>query len=610
MSFNNFAVLECRRENQSVSSHYKRATYINSVLLMNEMATKILVTAALPYINNVPHMGHIVGSHLPADIFYRYCRAKGHDVIFIGGSDEHGTPSAVAAKELGMHPQQLVDRLHEIHKRVYEKLHIDYTHYSRTSNHMHHQVVQDFFGVISQRGHVHTGEVMMYYCEKDSMFLPDRFVVGTCPRCHYESANADQCEHCTKVLTPNELVDPHCKSCGSTPIIRQSEHLYLGLGQLAEQLDHWVEAQKRTWRPHVYSEAKKWIAEGLRSRSITRDMDWGIRVPVEGMENKVFYVWFDAPIGYMTFTRELGQDVFDAYWTDPDSMIVHFLGKDNIPFHTIFWPAMLLAHGGFNLPSNVVGFNYLNFAGQKFSKSKGTGVFCYNLLDSDIDVDVLRSYLTTVIPENKDSDFTWEGFKTITNSELIAKLGNFFNRTLSLISGNYNGRLDYQGPLGITDADAVLIEGIGREPGIIGDLFFGAEFREAYKRIMQYATLGNVYLDRTAPWKLIKEGRADEARRSLYLALNLCKSLAIVASPIMPQSMQRLWSEQLHLPGTVSTPGIWEEATKMDIGSDHKTNEPNPLFERVEDDRLQSLAAHFAKPHSLEQLVRGHNDTG
>lgn len=564
---------------------------------------KILVTAALPYINNVPHMGHIVGSHLPADIFYRYCKSKGYDAIFVGGSDEHGTPSVVAAKELGLHPKQLVDKLHDIHKRVYETLNIGYTNYSRTSEPIHHETVREFFGKVYDNGHTHMGKVDMFFCEQDGMFLPDRFVIGTCPKCDYDSANADQCESCSSVLAPNELKDPHCKSCGSTPAMKESEHLYLDLDKLSGRLDEWVERQQDVWRPHVYSEAKKWINEGLRSRSITRDMDWGVKVPIAGLEDKVFYVWFDAPIAYMTFTRELGEDVFDSYWKDPESRIVHFLGKDNIPFHTIFWPAMLLAHEGVNLPSNVVGYNYLNYEGKKFSKSKGIGIFCYNLLDSDIEIDVLRSYLTTIIPETKDSDYKWEGFKATTNSELIGKLGNFFNRTLNLIWKDFEGRLE-QGPVsGLDINDEHMIESIGREPSAIGDLYFKAEFREAYKRIMQYASIGNVYLDRKAPWKLMKEGKRDEARKSLYLALNLCKSLAIVASPILPESMQRLWTEQLNLPGLLSTPRMWEESDKVDIRQDHAINKPSPLYKQIDDARLEALQAHFSKTHSLEQLV-------
>lgn len=565
---------------------------------------RVLVTAALPYINNVPHMGHIVGSHLPADIFHRYCKAKGYDTIFVGGSDEHGTPSAIVAKELDLHPQQLVDKLHEIHKKVYEKLNISYTNYSRTSNLTHHKMVQDFFNVINEKGYITKRKMNMYFCENDNMFLPDRFVVGTCPKCGYDSANADQCESCTSVLAPNELVDPHCKSCNETPIIKESEHLYIRLDQLAKSLDQWIETKKDTWRHHVYTEAKKWINEGLKERSITRDLEWGVKVPSEVIEGKVFYVWFDAPIGYMTFTKELGDEVFDEYWREPTSKIFHFLGKDNIPFHTVFWPGMLIADGRSNLPSNIVGYNYLNFEQQKFSKSKGIGVFCYNLLDSDIDIDVLRSYLTTVIPETKESEFKWEGFRTFTNTELIGKLSNFFNRTLSMVWKNFAGKIDYNKSFDLNHNDNQIIEAIKTVPSSIGDLFFRVEFREAYKKIMQYASEGNLYLHKAAPWELIKEGKEEEAKKVLYLCVNLCKSLAIVSSPILPESMQRLWTNQLNLPGYLSIPGIWDESMKINIPSGHKINKPEPLYTRIDDDRLQKLEEHFSKPHSLEELVK------
>ncbi len=568
----------------------------------------ILITAALPYINNVPHMGHIVGSHLPADIFYRYCKAKGFDAVFIGGSDEHGTPSVVAAKELRLNPQQLVNKLHEIHKQVYSKLNIRYTNYSRTSSLIHHHTVREFFEQIYARGLVHKGRMEMYYCGNDHMFLPDRFVIGGCPKCGYDFANADQCEKCTSVLSPKQLVDPHCKICGAIPIIKESEHLFLDLAKLVEKLDHWVELNKKTWRTHVYGEAKKWINEGLKSRSITRDMDWGVRIPLKGFENKVFYVWFDAPIGYMSFTKELGEDVFDKYWRNPESKIFHFLGKDNIPFHTIFWPAMLLAHGSLNLPFNVVGYNYLNFEGQKFSKSKGVGVFCYNLLNSDINIDILRSYLTTIIPETNDSNFNWDGFKTITNSELIGKFGNFFNRTLNLIWKNFNGKLNYGELTNLNDFDYSIIESLKRTPDLIGDLFFKTEFRNAYKAIMQFASEGNIYIDRTAPWNLIKLGKEDEAKKVLYLALNLCKALAIVSSPILPESMQEMWNSQLNFEGSLFRDNIWDEANKINILKEHKINEPKPIYLRIDDDQLKKYKEHFSKPHSLEELILDKGD--
>ena len=329
---------------------------------------KILITAALPYINNVPHMGHIVGSHLPADIFYRYCIAKGYDAIFVGGSDEHGTPSTVAAQQLGLKPQQLVDKLHQVHQLVYAKLQISYKKYSRTSNPDHHKMVSDFFREIYQKGFIFKDNLEMFFCERDQMFLPDRFVIGNCPYCQYDHANADQCENCTRILLPNELIHPKCHICNAVPVIKKSEHLYFSLEKFSKDLDQWIERQKNVWRSHVYSDAKKWINEGLKSRSITRDLSWGVPVPKEIGLEKVFYVWFDAPIGYMTFVKELSKDKFEQYWKDSNAKIYHFLGKDNIPFHTIFWPAMLLAHGGLNLPFNVVGYHYLNYEHQKFSK--------------------------------------------------------------------------------------------------------------------------------------------------------------------------------------------------------------------------------------------------
>lgn len=567
------------------------------------MSKPVLVTAALPYINNVPHMGHIVGSHLPADIFYRYHVAKGNDAALVGGSDEHGTPSVLAAKELGVSPRFLVDKLHSIHQAVYEKFNIAYTKYSRTSDPRHHQQTQEFFRKVQEKGLVHSGEVEMLYCTKDDMFLPDRFVVGTCPKCDYDSANADQCEKCTSVLTPRELKSPHCKSCGSTPSFKGSTHLYLDLGKLAGRVGQWVESQKDVWRPHVYAEAKRWIDEGLKSRAITRDMSWGVKVP--GLENKVFYVWFDAPIAYTSFTRELGEETFEKYWKNPKAEVYNFLGKDNIPFHTIFWPAMLLAHGDLNLPKNVAGFNYLNFRGQKVSKSRGTGVFCYNLLDSNVDVDVLRAYLTTAIPESKDSDFSWDSFRANTNGELIAKLGNFFNRTLSVSSKNFGGRLDFNGSLSQSENDLRVIDAVMKFPDKIGNLFAGAQFRDAYREIMNFASEGNGYLERAAPWTLIKNGRMNDAKRALYLGLNLCRSLAIVAAPILPNSMQRVWSEQLRFQGKVDHPGIWDTASEISVPLSHQTAPPAPLYGRIEEKDLERLEQHFSRPHTLTELVKG-----
>ena len=573
---------------------------------MNNKKENILITAALPYINNVPHMGHIVGSHLPADIFYRYSKMKGHNVIFVGGSDEHGTPSVMAAKDLGIPVKQLVDKLHEVHKKVYKKMGISYTNYSRTSSSTHHEVVKDFFNTVNkQEGIIHEGKVNMYYCEHDKMFLPDRFVVGICPKCGYDSANADQCEACGGVITPGELIEPKCKTCTAVPTMKESNHLYINLEKLSKDLSTWIKEKKDVWRGYVYSEAKKWLDEGLKSRSITRDMEWGIKVPLKGFEDKVFYVWFDAPIGYITFVKELGENYYNDFWKNKDTKIYHFLGKDNIPFHTIFWPAMLLANKEHNMPHNIVGTHFLNYEGKKFSKSKGIGVFCFNILDSSINMDTLRAYLTTVIPETKDAGFKWEEYKNNTESEVIGKLGNFMNRTLSMIWKNFEGKLDvdFDSLTNFDELDDSLIEAIKNKPKKIGELYSKLELREAYKTIMEYAREGNTYLERKAPWKLVKTD-IEEARKVLYLALNLAKSLAIVAFPIIPDGMQKVWTEQLNFLTKLGEQDVFDESVLINISKNHETKEPTPLYEKIDDERLEELKKELTKPHSMEDLVR------
>ncbi len=569
---------------------------------------KILVTAALPYINNVPHMGHIVGCHLPADEFSRYQRLIGNEVIFVGGSDEHGTPSVVAAKELGVGPKEIGDKLHVIHKQIYEKLNISYDNYSRTSTEVHHDTVTDFFYTIYFKNFTTIETIKTLFCEKDNIALPDRFVTGTCPLCFYEHANGDQCEQCSTLMDSTELIDPTCKNCGDEPILKDSDHIYLSLEQLNDPLKEWVLSKKDLWRPHVYGEAKKWVDQGIRSRSITRDLEWGVKVPEDVLDDKVFYVWFDAPIGYMTITKELGEDVYKKFWEDPESEVYHFLGKDNIPFHTIFWPAMLLAHEGINLPENVFGYNYLTFEEQKFSKSKGHGVFCYNLLTSDIDIDTLRFYLTTALPETKDSVFRWEDYQEAVNSELIGKIGNLFNRTLNIVWKNYDGNLNID-DLGEFDKhDKELINFIHDKPKEISDYFNSGELRSALREILDYASKGNGYINSTAPWKMIKEGKLDDAKKSLYLALNLCKSLAIISSPILPGSMQNFWSEQMNLEGEITRQGNWEEADKINIPYNHQFKKPVPLYQRIDEERIKEISEHLSVTPSLEELVKGKNN--
>lgn len=570
------------------------------------MAKKTLVTAALPYINNVPHFGHIAGSHLPADIYARFCRSRGDEVKFIGGSDEHGTPSVVAAREIGVEPKKLVDALHGIHRRIYDAFNIDYTIYSRTSKPEHHEMTQSMFEKIRENGYLHDGFEDRFYCPNDQRFLPDRFVEGTCVHCGFESANADQCEQCTTVLQTSDLSNPSCKICGMEPELRETRNLYFELDQLSDELEEWIEGHQEDWKSHVYGEAMKWIDEGLERRSISREMSWGVNIPMDDFEDNVFYVWFDAPIGYMSFTKELGAEVFEEYWEDPEAEVVHFLGKDNIPFHSIFWPAMLMADGRYNLPENVVGYHYLNFEGKVFSKSRDVGVFCYNILDSDneLEVDAIRSYLTSVLPETRDSNFRWEDFRTHKNSELIAKLGNLLNRTLNMIGSYFDGTIDCSEPDSLRETDEEFIETIRERPNEIRTAYENMEFRKALRSVLQYARDGNLYLEQTAPWEAMSNDETEKARVSLALVLNLCRSLCITAAPILPEGMQRAWSNQLNLEGSVHDQGRWEETGNLELNEEHTIGTPEPLYDKLDEEDLERMKKQFATSPSLEDLVK------
>ena len=555
---------------------------------------KILITAALPYINNVPHMGHIVGSHLPADIFYRYCIQKGYEAVFIGGSDEHGTPSVIAARETNMNTDEFVNKLHFIHKEIYDKLEINYSIYSRTSSLNHHKIVKDFFKEVYKNGYISKEKVKMYYSEEDKMFLPDRFITGTCPKCKYEGANGDQCESCGYILTNStELINPKSKISGSTPILKETEHLYFDLDKLSGKLEEWLETKKDILKSNVYAEGKKWIKDGLRKRSITRDMSWGIKVPLEGFEDKVFYVWFDAPIGYITFADEINKMDF---WTK-DTEIYHFLGKDNIPFHIVFWPAMLLANSKFNMPYYVAGYNYLNYEGQKFSKSKKIGVFCYNLLHSDIDIDSLRFYLTSVLPESKDSDFKWEAFRNTVNAELIGNIANFFNRTLNLIWKNFENSdqatFSYEGIY--NEEDKPLLDALENYPKIIDELYEKVEIRNAQKKILELSSIGNKYIDTKAPWNLAKNGNIEELKKVLHLSINLVKTLSILIAPVIPKKIEKFWKEQLYLKGSP----LDKNSYNFKIEKEHTIKKPSPLFQRIEEDYLKNLEKEFSAPFDM-----------
>lgn len=566
---------------------------------------KILITAALPYVNNLPHFGHIVGCHLPADVFYRFNKAIGNETFFIGGTDDHGTATIISAKEFDMTPEDFVVKLGDVAREIYKKLGISYSINTGTHTQVHKDVTVDFFNQIYKNGFTETKESEMLFCEHDKIALADRFVVGVCPYCGYAEAYGDQCDKCGAVYDTERLIDPKCKFCDRPAIRKKTKHLYLKYDKISFELNKWIESKKNTWRPHVYGEAKRWINEGLNSRAITRDIPWGISVPLEGFENKVFYVWFDAPIGYISITKELGgQDLLNKTWLNDDCEIYNFIGKDNIAFHTVFFPASQLMAKRYNLAYNVVGFNFMNFEGQKFSKSKGIGVFCDALLTSDIDIDTLRAYLVTVFPENKDSDFKWDGFKDVVNADLVGKFGNFFNRSLNMIWKNYQGKLDYELGNNLDENDVEIINAIKTYPEKIKKLLQKTEFREAYREIMNYASVGNQYIEKTTPWTLLKNGEIEKNKKVLYLCLNLAKSLAIVAHPIIPFRTEQIWREQLNFTKDITGLNIWEDANKIDIPKYHIILPPKPLFARIDKEVLDKYIHEFNQLIDLKKLVK------
>ena len=402
----------------------------------------VLVTAALPYINNVPHLGHIVGSHLPADIIARYHRLKGDNVNFVGGSDAHGTPALLTAKSLGVPIEDVVDRLHEEHKDIYEFFGISYDNYSLTTSQTHAQITTDFFIKLKEQGFIEREDISQAYCPQEDLFLPDRYLSGTCPSCYEEDIQADQCDNCSYIPLPIEILDPYCTHCEGEVKFKETEQLLFKLDLVSDELESWIESNTGNWRDHVYGEAIGLVNNGLKPSSITRTLPFGISVP--SLENQVFYVWFDAPIGYLSFTKEISMEVYEQTWKNPDSTIINFLGKDNIRFHTIWWPGMLMAHGDYILPTNVVGLNFLNFKGEKFSKSRGVGVFCTDMDVSGIDINSLRSYLTTLIPERGDTNFSWKGYQDHVNRNLIAAIGNLYNRVIEMTSNFFLSDLQFQ----------------------------------------------------------------------------------------------------------------------------------------------------------------------
>ena len=540
---------------------------------------RYLVTSALPYANGPVHIGHLAGVYIPSDIYTRYLRLRGADVISVCGSDEHGVPITIKARKEGVTPQQIVDRYHSIIKSSFERLGIAFDIYSRTSSPTHRTTASDFFRKLYDEGKFIEKTSMQYYDEDTQTFLADRYIVGTCPHCGNERAYGDQCEKCGSTLSPDELIDPPSAVSGSIPVKRETKHWYLPLDQYEPFLRDWILESHREWRSNVYGQCKSWIDMGLQPRAVSRDLDWGIPVPVEGAEGKVLYVWFDAPIGYISATKDLTPD-WQKYWCSDDTKMVHFIGKDNIVFHCIVFPSMLKAHGGFVLPDNVPANEFLNLEGDKISTSRNWAVWLHEYLDDfPGKEDVLRYVLCANAPETKDNDFTWKDFQSRNNSELVAVLGNFVNRALVLTKKYYDGAVPACGQL--TDYDRQTLDEVAQIRASLERNIETYHFREALKDAMTYARIGNKYLADTEPWKVVKTD-PERVKTILNIALQLTADLSIAIEPFMPFSAAKI-VKMLDI-----KPLNWDllgSETLIEAG--HRIGEPELLFEKIEDDAIQ-----------------------
>ena len=556
---------------------------------MEKTFKRTLITTALPYANGPVHIGHLAGVYVPADIYARYKRLRGEDVIMIGGSDEHGVPITLLARKEGITPQQVVDRYHKIIKDSMEELGITFDIYSRTTSEIHHKMASDFFRRLYDNGKFIEKTSMQPYDEQAGEFLADRYVTGTCPHCGNDRAYGDQCEACGTSLNATDLINPRSALTDSPVTMRETSHWYLPLDQYESALRDWILEGHKEWKTNVYGQCKSWLDLGLQPRAVSRDLKWGVPVPVEGAEGKVLYVWFDAPIGYISNTKELLPDSWEKYWKDPDTRIINFIGKDNIVFHCIVFPAMLMAYGdNFQLPDNVPANEFLNLEGDKISTSRRWAVWLHEYLrDFPGKQDVLRYVLTANAPETRDNDFTWTEFQARNNNELVAILGNFVNRALVLTHKYFDGIIPAAGPL--TDVDNALIKDVATVKTALTDNLENFHFREAVKDAMELARLGNKYLQETEPWKVAKTDM-DRVATILNLALNLSANIAIAMHPFLPFMSGRL-SEMLRMPALT-----WDALGNMEIlSAGTEIKQPELLFEKIDDDAINAQLERLAK---------------
>ena len=538
-----------------------------------------LITTALPYANGPVHIGHLAGVYVPADIYVRYLRKKGEDVAFIGGSDEHGVPITIKAQKEGVTPQDIVDRYHKIIKDSFEELGISFDIYSRTSSKTHHELSSAFFKKLYDEGKFIEKTSMQFYDEKAGQFLADRYIVGKCPHCGNERAYGDQCEACGTSLNATDLIDPVSAITGNKPELKETKHWYLPLDQYENWLKEWILEEHKEWKPNVYGQCKSWLDNGLQPRAVTRDLDWGVPVPIEGAEGKVLYVWFDAPIGYISATKDLTPE-WEKYWKYPETRMIHFIGKDNIVFHCIIFPAMLKAEGSYILPDNVPANEFLNLEGDKISTSRNWAVWLHEyLVEFPGKQDVLRYVLTANAPETKDNDFTWKDFQTRNNSELVAIYGNFINRTLVLTQKYFANRVPERGEL--TDYDKEVLAEIPQIVERVEKSLETFHFRDALKEAMNLARLGNKYLADTEPWKVIKtdEGRV---KTILNICLQISANLSTLMEPFMPFSSQKL-REFMNIDVI-----DWDKMGDGVIPAGHELGEAGLLFEKIEDATIQA----------------------
>ena len=548
---------------------------------MEKKFKRTLVTSALPYANGPVHIGHLAGVYVPADIYVRYLRLKGEEVLFIGGSDEHGVPVTIRAKKEGCTPQDVVNRYHNIIKESFEGFGISFDVYSRTTSQTHREVASDFFKKLYEDGKFVEMESEHYYDEGEQQFLTDRNIKGECPRCHAADAYGDQCEKCGATLSPDELINPYNADSGNPLVKRKTTHWYLPLDQYQQWLEQWILNDHKEWRSNVYGQCKSWLDTGLKPRAVTRDLNWGIPVPVEGAEGKVLYVWFDAPIGYISNTKELLPDSWEKWWKDEDTRLLHFIGKDNIVFHCIVFPSMLKAHGDYILPENVPSNEFLNLEDDKISTSRNWAVWLNEyLVDFPGKQDVLRYVLTANAPETKDNNFTWKDFQARNNNELVAVYGNFVNRALVLTKKYFDGKVPACGEL--TEYDKGIIDEFVNVKSEVEKLLDQFKFREALKEAMNLARIGNRYLAETEPWKLAKTDM-ERVATILNISLQLVANLAIAFEPFLPFSSKKLRGMLAMDTFEWSSLG---SLTLMPVG--HELGEVGLLFEKIEDDAIQA----------------------